>query len=72
MAEAKGTSTWPELAIGLYDKLTGRNAEITYEFDNMEVSVPSKATANGKAPEYATWKMNGILKIRTKDDANKK
>ena len=23
------THTWPELAIGLYDKLTGRNAEIT-------------------------------------------
>lgn len=72
MAEAKGTTTWPELAIGLYDKLTGRNAEITYEFESMEISVPSKATANGKAPEYATWKLNGTLKIRTKDDAAKK
>ena len=27
------TRNWPDLAIGLYDKLTGRNAEITYEFD---------------------------------------
>ncbi len=72
MAEEKGTTTWPELAIGLYDKLTGRNAEIIYEFESMEISIPSKATANGKAPEYATWKMNGTLKIRTKDNADKK
>ena len=35
------TQSWPDLAIGLYDKLTGRNAEITYEFDNMEIMVPS-------------------------------
>ena len=25
------TKTWPELAGGLYDKLTGRGAEITYQ-----------------------------------------
>jgi hypothetical protein len=57
-------TTWPELAIDLYDKLTGRGAEITYEFENMEVSVPSNATSG--AP-YANWKLNGILKIRTRD-----
>ena len=37
----KATTTWPDLAISLYDKLTGRHAEITYEFENLEVSVPS-------------------------------
>ena len=31
------TKTWPELAIGLFDQLTGKGAEIVYEFDNMEV-----------------------------------
>lgn len=30
----KETQTWPDLAIGLYDKLTGRNAEITYEVED--------------------------------------
>jgi hypothetical protein len=60
----KDTQTWPELAIGLYDKLTGRGAEITYEFDNFELFVPSKA---GDGAEYAHWKMNGALRIRTKD-----
>ena len=63
----KNTQTWPELAIGLYDKLTGRGAEITYEFDDFEVMVPSKAGSNAT---YAPWKMNGVLKIRTQDNGN--
>lgn len=58
------TTTWPELAIGLYDKLTGRNAEITYEFDNLEVAVPS---GTGGDAEHAHWKLNGTLRIRTRD-----
>ena len=59
-----GTTTWPELAIGLYDKLTGRNAEITYEFENLEVYVPSSATEQASR---APWRLNGIVKIRAKD-----
>ena len=70
MAEEKQeTKTWPELAIGLYDQLTGRNAEITYEFDNFDLYVPSKAGEKGST-EHAHWKMNGTLRIRTKDDQN--
>lgn len=60
------TQTWPELAIGLYDKLTGRNAEITYEADDLEIFVPSNA---GDDVSHAQWKVNGTLKIRTRDDA---
>lgn len=61
---AEQTSTWPDLAIGLYDKLTGRGAEITYEFDNFEVYVPS---GTGDAVTHAKWRMNGTLRIRTRD-----
>jgi hypothetical protein len=57
-------TTWPELAIDLYDKLTGRGAEITYEFENFEIAVPSSATSGAT---YASWKLNGVLKIRTRD-----
>ncbi len=60
------TKTWPELAIALYDGLTGRGAEITYEFDNMEVWIPSKA---GEGAVHAHWKLNGVIKIRTKDQS---
>jgi hypothetical protein len=65
MADNEDTRTWPELAIGLYDKLTGRGAEITYDFEDFDLYVPSKA---GEGAEYAHWKMNGILKIRTKEE----
>ncbi len=58
------TQTWPDLAIGLYDKLTGRNAEITYEFQSLEISVPSSASSNA---QHATWRVSGTMKIRTKD-----
>ncbi len=60
------TKTWPDLAIGLYDALTGRGAEITYEFENFELLIPSSASADAT---HAKWKMNGVLKIRTRDNA---
>jgi hypothetical protein len=56
--------TWPELAAQLYDKLTGRGAEITYEFDNLEIFVPD---SHVESPTFAKWKVNGTLKIRTRD-----
>jgi hypothetical protein len=58
------TTTWPELAISLYDKLTGRGAEITYEFENLEVMVPSGTSAQA---QYANWKINGVVKLRARD-----
>jgi len=64
---SKETTTWPSLAIGLYDKLTGRGAEITYEFDNLEVDVPSQTGQGGSA---AHWRLHGTLKIRTQDRAS--
>ncbi len=64
MADTTQTKNWPELAIGLYDKLTGRNAEITYEFSDMKISVPS---GTGSQAEHAEWKVCGQVKIRTKD-----
>ena len=60
------TTSWPDLAIGLYDTLTGRGAEITYQFENLEVLVPSNA---GAKAEHAMWKVNGTMKIRTRDQS---
>jgi len=63
---ADHTTNWPELAIGLYDKLTGRGAEITYSFDRMEIDVPS---GTGDSASYAKWKLNGTLRISTRDNS---
>lgn len=64
-AEVTGTQTWPELAIGLYERLTGRGAEITYEFEEMQVEVPDKVGADA---DHATWRLDGTLTVRTSED----
>ena len=56
------THTWPDLAVALYDKLTGRGAEITYHFDNLEVHVPA---GTGAYTIIADWKVHGALRIST-------
>lgn len=58
------TRTWPDLAIGLYDRLTERDAEIAYSFDEFEVAIPS--STNNEA-ERATWRLNGSLRITTRN-----
>ena len=58
------TNTWTDLAIGLYDKLTGRGAEITYNFSNLEVWVPLSPQAESA---QARWKLNGTIVVSTRD-----
>ncbi len=68
MAEPVHTNSWPDLAVGLYDRLTGRGAEITYEFAEMRIKVPSGTGAEAK---HAEWVVNGTVKIRTKDSGTR-
>ncbi|MEF8778169.1 MAG: hypothetical protein V5A36_04575 [Natronomonas sp.] len=58
------TTTWPDLAISLYDRLTGRNAEIVYDFEDMEVEVPS---GTGEDVEHAQWRLDGTLRVTTRE-----
>ena len=60
------TTNWPEMFVGLYDRLTGNNAEISYAFDGLEIDVPSSTSEN--APR-AHWKLNGTLRISAKNRA---
>ena len=63
---SESPTTWPDLAASLFEKLTGRGAEITYEFQNLEVHVPNVMGAEAK---HAHWKLNGVVKIRTRENA---
>jgi hypothetical protein len=56
------TTNWPDLAVALYERLTGQNAVIAYEFLDMHVKIPS---GTGPTAEHAEWILNGIMKIRT-------
>ena len=60
---------WPDLAIGLYDRLTARGAEITYEMDDLALTIPSSVDSK-PSDRNATWRLNGSLRIRTRDGAS--
>ena len=64
MATAQDTKNWPELAIGLYDKLTGRDAEISCSFDNFELFIPSSVADDAS---HARWKMSGTVRVATRN-----
>ena len=68
MMTTQVAQNWPDLAIGLYDKLTGRGAEITYEFQDLKVTVPG---GTGGDTASAPWTLNGTMKIRTRDQQAK-
>lgn len=54
-----------EMAMAILDKLTGLNAEFSFDFDNMEVRLPGKPNA----PENQI-KVNGTLRIKTRSNKN--
>ena len=64
MTHDEPPKSWPDLAINLYDRLNERNAEIIYDFDNFELSVPSVAN---ETAQLAPWMFNGKLRITTKN-----
>jgi len=66
--DVSSPTTWSDLAINLYDKLTGRNAEIIYEFSDFEIFIPLTVS---EETVHAKWKVNGTVKIRTRETARK-
>ena len=66
MSENADTRTWPELAIKLYDRLTERNAEIAYNFDNFEIGIPSSTETDA---QHAHWKLQGSIRVTTRSGA---
>lgn len=61
------TNNWPEMFVGLYERLTGNNAEISYNFDDFEIDVP--ASTDNNSPK-AHWKFNGTMRITTREVNN--
>ena len=65
MSEKTEHMTWPQAAIDIFDLMTSRKAEVTYELDNLEIHVPAEA---GPDSEQAIWKFNGAIKVRARED----
>jgi hypothetical protein len=61
MSNENTNPSWPDLATSLWKSLTEHDAEISYEFEEMVVEVPSGV---GSSADHATWRLNGLLKVR--------
>ena len=61
----KGTATqWADLMGELFDRLTGKEAVISYNFRNLEVDVPRAVGPGGQDLGSAKWVVNGEIVIK--------
>lgn len=58
-------SNWSDVVGDIVDKLTGKDMEVTYNFDNLEVDIPKATGPEGKELGSAKWKINGKFIIST-------
>lgn len=61
----QGASQLPEIIKQIVDKLTGKDMEVTYDFQNLEIDVPRVAGPDGKELGSAKWKVNGKFVLST-------
>jgi hypothetical protein len=66
------TTQWADLIATLFDRLTGKEAVITYEFDNLIVDIPKAAGPGGKELGSAKWTINGKLIIKAEAHSQSK
>ena len=58
----KETSTqWANLMAELFDRLTGKGARVTYNFENLEIDIPRAIGPQGQDLGSAKWTINGRL-----------
>lgn len=58
-------SNWSDVVRDIVDKLTGKDMEVTYDFDNLEIDMPKATGPEGKEIGSAKWKINGKFIIST-------
>ena len=58
-------SNWSDVVKDIVDKLTGKDMEVTYDFENLEIDIPKATGPEGKELGSAKWKINGKFMIST-------
>lgn len=61
----EGTSQLPEIIKQVVDKLSGKNMEVTYDFQNLQIDVPRVSGPQGRELGSAQWKINGKFVLST-------
>lgn len=68
----RNISNWSDVVGDIVDKLTGKDMEVTYDFDDLEVDIPKATGPEGKELGSAKWKINGKFIISTRLHDNTK
>ncbi|MDW0164402.1 MAG: hypothetical protein QN784_08680 [Nitrososphaeraceae archaeon] len=55
----QNASHWSDILKEVVDKLTGKNMDVTYNFENFEIDVPKATGPDGRDLGSARWKING-------------
>ncbi|MDW0207990.1 MAG: hypothetical protein QN823_00210 [Nitrososphaeraceae archaeon] len=55
----QNASHWSDILKEVVDKLTGKNMDVTYNFENFEIDVPKATGPDGMDLGSAKWKING-------------
>lgn len=55
----QNASHWSDILKEVVDKLTGKNMDDTYNFENFEIDVPKATGPDGRDLGSARWKING-------------
>lgn len=57
------SSQWAEIIGQLFDRLTGKGASVSYNFDNLVIDMPKAQGPNGQDLGTAKWTVNGRVVI---------
>ena len=68
----QNVSHWSDILKEVVDKLTGKNMDVTYNFENFEIDVPKATGPDGRNLGSAKWKINGkfIFSTQLLDKSN--
>jgi len=68
----QNVSHWSDILKEVVDKLTGKNMDVTYNFENFEIDVPKATGPDGRNLGSAKWKIDGkfIFSTQLLDKSN--
>lgn len=59
-------TNWSEVVDNVVNKFTGKNVEVTYDFDNLQINLPEAKGPEGMLIGSAKCEINGKFIISTK------
>lgn len=64
-ASKEHLSEWSDMISKIIDKLTGKDLQVTYAFDDVEIEFQRAGSSDGKHQAGAKWKIDGKVTIST-------